>query len=180
MALKSAGEVGRNTKFSTLTELTNLPAGDGSLTAFNGYANMAAMIGSTGFSEDAYPCIQAVNGTTNAPVTGTSGWYLPSYAQMLEVLGMYYGFGDNIAIDNVFKATVDAAISAAIGERFVEGETNQNYLTSTLNADKSNLTVAQMKWDANSTAYSVANATPAFGNAKGWVRPVLTVFKTAE
>lgn len=180
MALKSAGEVGRNTKFSTLTELTNLPAGDGSLTAFNGYANMAAMIGSTGFSEDAYPCIQAVNGTTNAPVTGTSGWYLPSYAQMLEVLGMYYGFGDNIAIDNVFKATVDAAISAAIGEGFVEGETNQNYLTSTLNADKSNLTVAQMKWDANSTAYSVAKATPAFGNAKGWVRPVLTVFKTAE
>lgn len=180
MALKSAGEVGRNTKFSTLTEFTNLPAGDGSLTAFNGYANMAAMIGSTGFSEDAYPCIQAVNGTTNAPVTGTSGWYLPSYAQMLEVLGMYYGFGDNIAIDNVFKATVDAAISAAIGEGFVEGETNQNYLTSTLNADKSNLTVAQMKWDANSTAYSVAKATPAFGNAKGWVRPVLTVFKTAE
>lgn len=175
MALKSVGN-GRNTAFTSLTELADFPAGDGSLTAFNGYANMTGMINSTGFSEDAYPGIKAVNGTTDAPATGTSGWYLPSYAQMLEVLGMYYGFGDNIAIDNAFKATVDATIEATIGDAFTDGETNQNYLTSTLNATKSNLTVAQMKWDATSTAYSVAKATPAIDKAKGWVRPVLTVF----
>ncbi|WP_300701532.1 DUF6562 domain-containing protein [Bacteroides sp.] len=178
MALKSVGN-GRNTQFSSLTDFTNLPAGDGSLTAFNGYANMQGISGSTGFEAANYPSIEAINDMTDAPATGTSGWYLPSYAQILQPLGMYYGFGEDIAIDETFKATVDAAITATIGDAFTADETNQNYLTSTLAVDKANLMAPQMKYTADANPlYSLAKATPATNKiVKGWVRPVLTIFE---
>jgi hypothetical protein len=177
MALKSVGN-SRNTQFSSLTDLANLPAGDGSLTAFNGYANMQGISNSTGFEVASYPSIKAINEVTDVPATGTSGWYLPSYAQILEPLGMYYGFGETIAINNTFKTTVDAAIAATIGEAFTTDETNQNYLTSTLAEDKSTLATPQMKCDGTTKIFSLAKATPVTNKVvKGWVRPVLTIFK---
>lgn len=177
MALKSVGSTNR-TVFTNVSDYTNLPAGDDSTTDFNGYKNTVDITGSTDFNYDNYPGFKAVNGTTGAPATGTSGWYLPSYAQMLEALGLYYGFSDKIAINDAFKTTVDEAVSATIGEGFVTGETTQNYLTSTLNAEKTNLNAPQMKWE---TSYSLNKATPKISTSlKGWVRPVLTVFKAAE
>lgn len=177
MALKSVGNES-NTKFTTLTEFTNLPAGDGSTTDFNGYANTSDITQSTDFSYDSYPGFNAINKMSNALSSGTSGWYLPSYAQMLEALGLYYGFSDKIAINDAFKATVDAAISANIGDVFTEGENNQNYLTSTLNAEKTNLNAPQMEWNSGSSSYSLKKVAPKISaSLKGWVRPVLTVFK---
>lgn len=179
LALNSVGN-SRNTLFSQNSpDFTNIPAGDASTTAFNGYANMAGITGSTGFNSANFPAIEAIQAMTNAPATGTSGWYLPSYAQILEALGMYYGFGDNIAIDNAFKTTVDAAVTENIGEAFTIEKTNQNYQTSTLCEDKTKLTVPQMKWNTETSTYSLAKATPIV-IGKGWVRPVLTVFKAAE
>ena len=122
-------------------------------TKFYGYSNTQVIKNAAGYNEtNFWACYQAINYSTAAPASGTSGWYLPSLGEY-NALWQVYG-----EIQNKFTAAGGTDMKMSWGFYWTSSKKNSN-------------TAACVDFGAWSATKDFTNA---IKTNNAYVRPVLT------
>lgn len=161
MALKNTAKLNL---FSTaaLTDATNMNA---ATDEYSGYANTSLFLNRGDYATEGNFAILKDIVTNFANLDKTSGWYIPSGAQMVDILNTNYSTSDN-----AFKAAFALLIEKGTATPFevTHSSNTTGYITSTVNSA------------GNAYRITLGNEThdvaPKFGKASdaGFVRPVFT------
>lgn len=123
MALNNTNKLNLYPEVSTLPEIGEL--GTNAIDVYLGYTYTELMKNRTDYgTEGNFAIVKKV--TENTDVSGTSGWYIPSYKQMEDLLASYYETGSPIA------AAITALGEQATGMEQANEASATAYITSTI------------------------------------------------
>lgn len=157
---------------------------------YNGYAKTQEYLNSESFKSHStdwhYPALQCLNTWRNGLARKTvnaSEWYIPSFNQLISVIGGCYGYEGNgkdyLAVpkaDALSKAFT-AAIEAKIAEVFNARTDKAFYiLSSSLHGDAEAKSTAPMAVQVTGLGTDV-KPIKSVNTMQGYVRPVLTILK---
>lgn len=150
---------------------------------FNGYANTYSLLNSELFTlnRDNYPVLKNfeiwLQETAPKPTANASPWYIPSFNQLIKMVGYCYGYaGDGAYRTKIepleaFKTSFQHAISENIASNFVTNNRERPLQCSTLRKNDSKTWVIRYNDNSN----EVLNKSTEGGN--GYIRPVFTILK---
>lgn len=149
---------------------------------FNGYANTYALLNSDLFvsNKENYPVLNGfetwLQETAPKPTANASAWYIPSFNQLIKIVGYCYGYaGDGfyktkIEPLEVFKTSFQHAISEGIASDFVTNVRERPLQCSTLRKDKPGTWA--IRYNDNTKKVTIKNEV-----GTGYIRPVFTILK---
>lgn len=128
---------------------------------YKGYDNTAKVLCINGYSQTTYPVFWAIYefGNTTVAPSGSSGWYLPSAGQMIDIVNSWKGNG-------IIRQKLDAL---PYSYSWKIPTTNHGYATSTEDPDNQARNVCRIGYDC-----SVAKEQKDYPAGNFAVRPVLT------
>ena len=172
-----SGETGNSNRFYMYRQKTATApvkfATEENRTAYNGYELTTSYLSSEQYAsalEWTYPVLTALQTywTVGTP-ENSSPWYVPSFAQLHDIIAGCYGV-DGIKANEALSAAYNKVIDMGLGRRLnLDGSKKRPCITSSLN-DNGEALMIQLKPDG--TDVSITSGT---SGSVGYIRPVLTI-----
>ncbi|WP_320969386.1 DUF6562 domain-containing protein [Bacteroides nordii] len=155
-----------------MASVDKFPAGTENKTDYNGYKVTSDLKNSDLYKineEWSYPVLTHLekNWTVQVP-DNASNWYIPSFAQLMDMIIGCYGNGDVAKIE-ALSAAYAKVIELKIGKTFNTDSKARPLITSTLNGASEALMI-QLKSDGT----DIKSSSPGTSSV-GYIRPVLTL-----